>query len=253
MFPTRLSTTRRSRRPIILVFAGALIPAAAVGTSGGLNRALRVGPGTVNHPVNVVPSSSIHVPSDWPLAPDGSITCTTCHQTLPALNGESDIRLRGSATGRPSSPAFCSNCHVDTGSRTGASLHWSAMGRAHVKADSPRSIGGGSMDRQSMECLSCHDGVSATETHGGVAWSGFGAGSMGDRQSSHSVGAAYGRKGQSRRGGALRPANTLPPEVRLPEGKVSCVSCHNLFERSKNHLSVPIEQSALCFTCHEMD
>ena len=249
----RLVAERRSRRPVFAVLVATVLPAVALGTSGGLNRALRLGPGAVNHPVNVVPSAAIRVPSDWPVAPDGSITCTTCHQTLPALNGTAEVRLRGSASGRPSSPAFCANCHGHTSGRSATSMHWSAMGRAHVKSEPGRSIGGGSMDRQSLQCLSCHDGVSATETHGGVAWSGFGAGMMGDRQGSHSVGTAYGQKGLSRRGVALKPANTLPPEVRLPEGKVSCVSCHNLFERSENHLSVPIERSALCFSCHEMD
>lgn len=50
----------------------------------------------------------------------------------------------------------------------------------------------------------------------------------------------------------FRPASLLPREMQLPNGVVSCVSCHNLYGREKDLLSVPIEGSELCFTCHDM-
>jgi predicted CXXCH cytochrome family protein len=66
----------------------------------------------------------------------------------------------------------------------------------------------------------------------------------------HPVGVRYGARGSSV---ALRPASLLPDNVRLPDGTVSCVSCHDLYARDGHLLSVPLDESTLCYTCHDMD
>ncbi|MFQ5415040.1 MAG: cytochrome c3 family protein [Phycisphaerae bacterium] len=45
----------------------------------------------------------------------------------------------------------------------------------------------------------------------------------------------------------------MPAAVRLPGGRVSCVSCHDVFVLAPQRLTVPIEGSALCFACHAMN
>lgn len=207
---------------------------------------LSQGPGVSNHPVNVIPSSAIRIPLGWPLGPDGSITCRTCHTTLPALNSNGDAKLRGS---KAENRAFCANCHSD-GRVPTASMHWMAVPRAHVHEHGYRNVGGGSIDRPSAECLSCHDGVTAGETGYG---SGIHGGDYGDPRRNHPIGVRYPRQGTTRTEVPLRPANALPPTIHLPGGTVSCISCHDLYNMESKRLSVPIIGSQLCFTCHNMN
>jgi len=61
----------------------------------------------------------------------------------------------------------------------------------------------------------------------------------------------YGDQGGGRSGTLLRSARLLPERVRLPDGKVSCVSCHDLYETEPRRLAVSMEKSELCLTCHD--
>ena len=45
----------------------------------------------------------------------------------------------------------------------------------------------------------------------------------------------------------------LPPHVRLPNGTVGCISCHDLYATKQELLTVTTNASKLCFTCHAMD
>jgi len=236
---------------------GAARPRSALGATASGRRdsidALRSGPGTSNHPVGVIPSSDVQVPPGWPLDPEGSLTCKTCHETLPRLDRRDGPHLRDfdEATDEPIS--FCAKCHTRTDGRTAPSMHWLAVRVAHVQPseyDSRR--GGATVDAESRRCLQCHDGVTAAESLNPTTSHGAGN-SYAERGRNHPVGIAY-RPGQpGRRTSLLRPAALLPSQVRLPEGKVSCVSCHDLYARQSGLLTVPIEGSQLCFACHEMD
>jgi predicted CXXCH cytochrome family protein len=95
--------------------------------------------------------------------------------------------------------------------------------------------------------MACHDGVSAGEFDNATPWS-RGAGAMGDHRRNHPVGVAYPRNPR----GSFRHPAQLPDQVRLPDGKVSCVSCHDLYTQEPDLLSVPIYESKLCMTCHDM-
>ena len=50
----------------------------------------------------------------------------------------------------------------------------------------------------------------------------------------------------------LRPSNMLPDAIALPDGKVGCVSCHNLYAQEEKLLAVTIQASELCFACHDV-
>ena len=239
-----------------LIFA-ALPMAAFAGRSVGsrdLASRLRTGPGVANHPVGVVPSSGMTIPGNWPLAADGSITCKTCHAALPSLDGHDGPRLRGATESDRDSHAFCMNCHHEGASRTGAGMHWLAMSRAHVmpELDDDETSSSGSIDRASGTCLTCHDGVTAPDTAYETSWN-RGSGYLGDKGRNHPIGVRYPHAEARRRDPPLRPAALLPEAVRLPGGMISCLSCHNLYATDPKHLTVPIEGSRLCMTCHQMD
>ena len=230
------------------------IPLATVAGSGGgraeLADMLRHGPGVSNHPVGVVPSAAIGIPTGWPLDADGAMTCMTCHSRLPALDGSPGPQLRMNAAGGQ----FCAACHQAEGERSAASAHWMAVQRAHIRDDETDGNGvrsGGLLDSDSRRCLACHDGVSASESAHATRWN-RGPGDVGDPRRNHPVGVAYPARSQRERGGPFRAAGLLPKQIRLCEGKVSCVSCHDLYSDRPYRLAVPVERSALCLSCHEL-
>jgi hypothetical protein len=83
----------------------------------------------------------------------------------------------------------------------------------------------------SFTCLGCHDGVLARNVTspyqdsaaslGPLARAGYGS-----HQTNHPVGIDYAVSFLSKKG-ALRPMSALPPSIRLVDGRVGCVSCHD--------------------------
>ncbi len=107
-------------------------------------------------------------------------------------------------------------------------------------------------------CLSCHDGALASEVVGGGADAGLiAAGALINPRRDHPVGVAYpltGRlSGRTRR--EFVPIARLQSEgaVRLIDGRVECISCHdphNALGYDKM-LVKPNRRSALCLSCHK--
>jgi len=93
-----------------------------------------------------------------------------------------------------------------------------------------------------IDCLSCHDGLIATSVKYSVDIGNFFCG--------HPINRDY------------PPVRTsdlyLPVEqvtgagIRLLNGQVTCISCHNLKNPEKPHLAVPLDHSDLCFSCHKI-
>ncbi len=244
-------------RLLAVVLPLALVPLAAIAELPGHDRALadklRYGPGQINHPVRVVPSAAISIPKNWPLDVDGSITCLTCHRMLPSLDGEGGVQLRGSHVEALNPSGFCMNCHNSDGRRSTANMHWLALRRAHLGSGAIRSPEfRGLLDADSRRCMECHDGVNAVESRFGTGWN-RGPGYVGNKERNHPVGVRYPVGTAHGTRTRFRPLRQLPKEIRLPRGNVTCVSCHNLYAGDRDLLSVAIEGSALCFTCHAMD
>lgn len=213
---------------------------------------LRFGPGVVNHPVGMVPSHNVDIPADWPLEPGGTVGCVTCHYQLPAFDGTPDPFLRDFDPAARFTSAFCTNCHTDDPSAGAVGAHWMAIERAHLGTgnESLVSVGGG-LDSESRRCLECHDGVTASDASGGG--SGHATTSFTDQRSNHPVGVDYPPRSSKQSRWGYRAVAMLPDEMRLPGGMVSCVSCHNLYDREKRLLTVENAGSALCLSCHAMD
>jgi predicted CXXCH cytochrome family protein len=104
----------------------------------------------------------------------------------------------------------------------------------------------GAIDTCSLACLSCHDGINASETR--VKTVGEWQVSLDFDQTSHPLGIDY-DKALFRNSG-LKPSAFLPSEIILPEGKVGCESCHNLYSTMPYFLVVSNQGSALCLGCH---
>lgn len=229
-----------------------LPPLAVMGSwpesGGGPASRFREGPGASNHPVNVRPSAAVSIPAGWPLAADGTIMCITCHDGFPTSGRSGATALRS----RVDSPAFCMSCHTERGPKTSSGVHWRAVSKAHPGSDAPGTRGSEAADESSRSCLECHDGVSASDA-GHESSPGRGGGFVGDRSRNHPVGVRYPAGGTRGVEVPLRPASLLPKSIRLPEGQVGCVSCHDVYGRDPHRLTVPIEGSRLCMTCHVMD
>ncbi|UCE60662.1 MAG: hypothetical protein JSU63_02710 [Phycisphaerales bacterium] len=68
----------------------------------------------------------------------------------------------------------------------------------------------------------------------------------------HPIGIRYEHLSRPKDLSPLRPSSMLPGTIALPDGKVGCPSCHNLYAREEKLLAVPIRASELCFTCHDV-
>lgn len=105
------------------------------------------------------------------------------------------------------------------------------------------------IDELTLQCLNCHDGVYATghliRMRNGAA---RGAGSIDHIHGGHPIGMDYGKL--AFRGRNLKRPDQLPPEIVLASGKVGCLSCHNPANPEGHHMTVAMEHSTLCFSCH---
>ncbi|NOT02424.1 MAG: cytochrome c3 family protein [Phycisphaerales bacterium] len=114
----------------------------------------------------------------------------------------------------------------------------------------------GTPGTSSLLCLSCHDGSVAIDTFGAeplrtefVLGSRGRIGAHGDLGMDHPVGIRY---PDHDRGYRPRAQVESDGAVRLPEGRVECVSCHDVHHPGVTDklLVKPNDRSALCLTCH---
>ena len=91
-------------------------------------------------------------------------------------------------------------------------------------------------------CLSCHDGsLGSSHLAGPAAGSASGPGA-------HPVDVSY--EDAFRRGRRLRPSFEVSRRLMLPDGKLTCVTCHDGASTERAHVAVTMGGSALCLGCH---
>ena len=190
-----------------------------------------------SHPIGMMPD--MQMPDGFMLDWSGKMTCVTCHDP------HSDSRnqyLRSEARGRD----FCILCH-----RSFLPMqdpHVGTVSIAHAKSGVYHDNASLSqiLDAVSMECLSCHDGVIASDASykivGGDAVTYQRAGL------SHPIGMDYRKSATQDR--ELRAVESLSPYIALYDGKVGCASCHNPYSSEQRMLTLSNEGSALCLECH---
>jgi hypothetical protein len=92
------------------------------------------------------------------------------------------------------------------------------------------------------DCLACHDGLIASNIAPCTVNCLF------NQLGSHSVFVTYPPAGKE---SEFTPAGQLEAiGIKLTNGQITCVSCHNLINQSKYHLVMENYRSRLCQACH---
>lgn len=184
-----------------------------------------------SHPVGFSPTRPL--PTALPLAANGTMTCSTCHD----LHGEQPGFLRPALAGQ----GTCMSCHDTAFYQSMADRGQSVIGRAHLDASgTPWNI----LDPYSRQCLICHDDkgpdrlqtASLSPAIGHVTGTG-----------NHPIGHSY---QQAAEYGGYRPVFDLAEDILLPGGRVGCVSCHQPY--SRQHGSTVETPAGLCVECHSL-
>ena len=104
------------------------------------------------------------------------------------------------------------------------------------------------IDSFSYDCILCHDGINA-KYHDINYRSGKRSGiTLKTVLDSHPIGMSYGAMAYDN--AKLRHQTTLNEELVLVDGRVGCLSCHNMLNPEKYHLAMSNESSELCLSCH---
>jgi len=187
-----------------------------------------------SHPSGLKPNMPLpkEFPADW----KGDLTCSTCH----TIHGDQPGLMRTAKRGK----ALCLSCHkmefFDNMADGGQSLLVS--GHIGQPADL-MSIG---LDTYSIHCMTCHaelgDDLAVSISNDGVMRHALGS-------VNHPVGVIY---DEAARFGGYRPSTFLPEEIKLPEGKVSCLSCHRAYTEDHGEIVRSNRGSDLCFQCHDI-
>ncbi|PYQ90091.1 MAG: hypothetical protein DMG02_12460 [Acidobacteria bacterium] len=196
-------------------------------------------PQTRSHVTGVRPT--FEIPAAYPLAPNGELTCLTCHEvTAGAANGS--LNIRGGLQGE----AFCRSCHASREEEGSRLAHAVRMGAAHRARplESPNRLS--RSPAASLDCQACHDGVIGEGGH----WPTQGEIARSGRDLGHPVGIDY--PNAQIRSATLTALPLLNPAVGLENGTVGCTSCHDALSRVPKQLVIDNRGSALCLACHRL-
>ncbi|MDH5393602.1 MAG: cytochrome c3 family protein [Gammaproteobacteria bacterium] len=187
----------------------------------------------VSHPSGLIPGQKL--PDKFPLDWKNEMTCSTCHNVH--TNGKDSIR--GGISGKQ----LCLSCHqmsfftnmADSGTSIQQTVHKGRISNDFSSADS-----------YSMECMACHgnegDTVNVSINSKGIVKHSSGA-------VNHPVGMRY---VDSYGKGSYVAIEKLSDKVILPDGKVSCVSCHKGYSKKHGEMISVKSKTALCLECHDM-
>ncbi|MBI4605239.1 MAG: hypothetical protein HY721_25025 [Planctomycetes bacterium] len=198
------------------------------------------------HPMGVAPRKTT-VPAGWPLDASGRLACETCHERC-GRDARPGAPLQPVGGLRTSNAGWdlCAECHGRKG-RAPARGHARMFALVHVPAESAHGDG---IDATSRQCLQCHDGTAGGS--GDVDVRTRGTPRIGERASSHPIGVSYPPRPKPWSDGSYVPRAQLDRRILLPEGRVGCLSCHDLFGQEEKLLVMSNRESRLCYQCHEL-
>lgn len=200
-----------------------------------------------SHPSNF--KTARVLPSEFPLL-RGKMTCVTCHYAHEAMGTDDQQKLAAAAYPYllrfpEGGKRFCFQCHTSDGFGSDTSSHGTSLGIAHTSKISPELLS--VLDRSSRDCLACHDGtISGVVDTGGASWEharGIGL--------SHPIGVYYADAYRHNRG-KYHPEASLPKALRLVDGKIECVTCHDHYSKLKGLLVMDNRGSRMCLSCHNL-
>lgn len=188
----------------------------------------------LSHPSGFQPK--VKPGDEYPLDWKGDLTCSTCHE----VHGSRPGLARGTKSGKE----LCFACHDSDFFKKmrdgGASL---MVGHLRRGMD----VGAPTLDVYSRQCMECHGNsgdpkLATSVDRNGVAR--HAASSL-----NHPVGANYQKAAEF---GGYRPRRVVEKTLFLPDGLVSCVSCHHGYLKDHGKLLVTKAQSRLCYECHDI-
>lgn len=105
------------------------------------------------------------------------------------------------------------------------------------------------IDEVSLTCLGCHDEMGGMIKKDPKHPKSLHGANMSSMSISHRIGIDYEKKSVENKG--LKSSADFPENVMLVNGGISCVTCHDPFNKKGNHL-VSKDRASLCFICHNM-
>jgi predicted CXXCH cytochrome family protein len=188
----------------------------------------------MSHPSGFEPKTV--PPAGYPLDWKGDLTCSTCHD----IHGTGRGLVRGSKVGK----ALCLACHdADFFQKMrdgGASLMVGHLSKG-IDSNAP------ALDVYSRQCMECHAVAANPKLSVGIDRNGVVR--HASQGMNHPIGMSYQKAATF---GGYRPRRNVERKLALPDGKVSCVTCHVAYQKKHGQLVLPKEQSALCYECHDL-
>ena len=106
------------------------------------------------------------------------------------------------------------------------------------------------IDSFSYDCILCHDGMNAKYHDIRFREGRRDSISLKTVLASHPIGMSYGAMAYEN--AKLRHMSTIDQSLTLVDGRVGCLSCHNLLNPEKSHLAMNNDNSQLCLQCHSI-
>ena len=190
----------------------------------------------MSHPTGFAPKGKL--PAGFPLDWKNDMTCSTCHD----IHGTKPGLIRGERRGKD----LCLACHdtafFNSMKDAGVSLQQSR----HVIPNMAQGNMNTGIDALSLQCMGCHN--SQTDA-GGIRVGRTGIVRHSSGGANHPIGIPYPVISRNRE---FRPKSMLPKAIWLPDGKLSCVSCHQPYKKEHGQLVMPNDRSSLCMQCHDL-
>ncbi len=203
-----------------------------------------------SHPTDFMPMQSL--PAQFPLVRN-KMACSTCH--FPHRKYEEDegmiqdtelgpFLLRGASAGK----SFCYQCHQGGFISYEVDSHALSMKRAHTAAALSFELKD-SIDDNSRDCLSCHDGTLSVESSTQIKevnWE-----HTKDIGLSHPISMDYASV-YFQKPRTFHPPQSLDSRIILVDGKIGCETCHDHYSEIENKLVMDNFRSRLCLSCHNL-
>jgi predicted CXXCH cytochrome family protein len=187
---------------------------------------------TASHPTGLKPRKK--PPEKFPLDWKGELTCSTCHSVHSDKPGLPRVDLMG----KP----LCLSCHNKGFFARMKDGGTSLLLSGHLD---PRASLQGNIDSFSIQCMSCHDtlmeNLNVQISTNVILHS--------SDSFVHPIGMQY---LDSFNYGGFHAVALLPEQVSLPDGKISCISCHLGYSDAHGQLVVENKGEKLCYTCHDL-
>ncbi|WP_206486309.1 cytochrome c3 family protein [Thalassotalea sp. G2M2-11] len=188
-----------------------------------------------SHPSGFSPNREL--PDIYQLNWENKLTCSTCHDIHSDKQGLMVTNRKGKA--------FCHDCHQASFFDNMKDLGTSLFISGHTVAQNEPF--GEKIDSFSAKCIECHSNESGNLA---ITLTNNNSISHSNGRVSHPIGRDY---NEAAKYGGYRPIKSIDKRINLPEGKVSCISCHKAYAKVHGEgVFAGASQYKLCNSCHDI-